>query len=299
MMKDLPYKLAGRLSLLAELPRKLVGETRTRKSDEGLDRTGLVVQTPERLKVLWDDGDVIYPQYESFGQSFWRAQEFSLFRSHRNLLKAPVADFGCGDGSFASVIFDKIEYGVDIDDEALRLASGYGVYTQLVRSDDLSIPLPSGTVGSVFSNSVLEHLANLEAMLLEFHRILIRGGILMFTVPLKQYERDLAKFIGKRASRRFNYDAFHRNLFEVDEWRDLLQQHGFSVITLKPFQPERFTFWFRMSRLVGSRFGLAILFPHIQERLWTRFNSQIVGMVRESINNTVTGGNIFVIAKKC
>ncbi len=109
----------------------------------------------------------------------------------------------------------------------------------------------------------------------------------------------MAKYIGKRASRKLNYDAFHRNLFEVEEWSQLLQRHGFSVVSLKPFQPERFTFWYRMSRLVGSRFGLTLLFPRIKETLWARYKTEIVAMVKESINNTHTGGNIFVIAKKC
>ncbi len=185
MIEDFHYQLVGRLSLLAKLPRKFIGHTRTRKSDAVLDKTGLAVRTPERVKVLWDDGDVIYPQYESFGHSLWRAQEFSLFRAHKSLLKPPIADFGCGDGSFASVIFDKVDYGIDNDDEALGLALGYGLYTHLVRSDDSSIPLPSETVGSVFSNSVLEHLASLEPILAELHRILVEDGILMFTVPLE------------------------------------------------------------------------------------------------------------------
>jgi len=235
------------LALLAEFPRKLIGNNRTRKSETGLDKTGLVVRVAERVNILWDDGEVIYPQYESFGHALWRAQELSLFRAHKSLLKAPIADFGCGDGSFASLIFGELDYGIDMDEEALKLALGYGVYTHLVRSDVSFIPLPSGAIGSVFSNSVLEHLASLEPILAEIHRILAKDGVLMFTVPVKQYERDLAKYIGKSASRRVNYDAFHRNLLEAREWRELLRRHGFSTVTQNRFswnnsQPECFAF---------------------------------------------------------
>jgi SAM-dependent methyltransferase len=267
-------------------------------SEAAPDETGRAVRVTAPLKVLWDDGVVLYPQYESFGHSLWRAQELSLFRAQKATLRTPVVDFGCGDGSFASLIYDRIDYGVDVDEGALAVARRYGLYARLVHADDWFIPLPDGTAGSIVSNSVLEHLVHLDRILAELHRILAPDGMLLFTVPVKQYERDLARYIGARAARKVNYETYHRNLLEPEDWRELLQRNGFTVVSLRQFQPARFTFWYRMCRLVGSRFGISFFAPSIKEMLWARYRSRIVALVRESITGTEAGGNIFVTARK-
>jgi SAM-dependent methyltransferase len=249
------------------------------------------------MKIWWDDPEVLYANYSSFGHSFWRAQELSLFRKHLSELESPVLDFGCGDGSFASVLFEDISIGVDIDAEALELARQFHVYRTLVQSTNISIPLADSCVKSVVSNSVLEHVADLNLMLNEIHRLLASGGIFMFTVPVKQLERDLEKYYGRRASVRYNSESYHRNLLEAEEWSVILVRTGFAVKRIIHFQPDWFTFWFRMFRLLGDR-GLSMFIPGVRERLWQRYRLRLVEMVRRSINETQVGCNIFVVARK-
>jgi hypothetical protein len=109
-----------------------------------LDRTGILVDSAEPLKLVWRDREVIFPLYDtSLAHSFWRAQEFSLFMQNKHMLRAPILDFGCGDGSFAAVLFSHIDYGSDIDEDALNIARNFNVYTNLVHTGDTQIPLRS------------------------------------------------------------------------------------------------------------------------------------------------------------
>ena len=267
-------------------------------SDE-LDRTGVCVAAPEHLEILWKDETVIFPLYESsLAHSLWRAQEFSLFMQHKMELRRPLLDFGCGDGSFAAVLFDEIEYGMDIDEQALELAAQFKIYGKLIKPEGLSIPLADGAVRSVFSNSVLEHVKNLDPFVREIGRVLTDGGTFMFTVPVAQFAKDLELYFGKAESRQVNADYFHRNLLESERWQEVLARNGLQVLSIRAYQPAWFTFYYMMLRFFGNRI-LGRIIPNIRRKVWQRYGRRMIEMVRKSISDgTASGGNIFIVAKK-
>lgn len=300
-MTEVIYKLLGRLSLCFDWIRPFVSASDADRSPSeptpDFDKTGLLVKEARPLKILWRDSDIIFVDYDSLSHSFWRAQELSLFAKHKEAMKEPVLDFGCGDGSFASILFKSIDYGVDHDPEALTIAAGYKIYKKLVQSTISEIPLGEASVQTVFSNSVLEHVASLDDVLSEIHRILAPGGRFVFTVPVHQFKEDLAKYFGWRESVRINREYHHWNLLDVEDWQKRLHAHGFSIDLLKPYQPDWFTFWYRMFRLAGNR-GLGRFIPTLRTRIWNRFHPRLIGMVRRSIHETQNGANVFVIARK-
>ena len=261
------------------------------------DKTGILVDDARTLEILFNDGEIIFSKYQSIAHSFWRSQELSLINRYRNFLQAPVMDFGCGDGSFASVIFDRIDFGVDVDPDALRLAKKYGIYSTLLLSTNTSIPVNSSSLRSIFSNSVLEHLYDLDSILAEINRILIMGGVFIFSVPTIQFYQDLVKYFGEREANRINKEYVHRNIFSQSEWQDLLISHGFSMLEVRQYQPDWFTFAYRMFRLLGKR-GLGYFLPDLYLNIWALCKTNIVAMIRNSINYTSRGGNIFVVAVK-
>jgi SAM-dependent methyltransferase len=264
-----------------------------------LDRTGILVNSAEPLEVAWRDGEVIFPLYAtSLAHSFWRAQEFSLFMQNMATLRAPILDFGCGDGSFAAVLFSRIDYGSDIDEEALKIARNFDIYANLLHSEDTRISLPDATVNSAISNSVLEHVRDLDAVIRELSRVLAPNGVLMFSVPVRQFARDLQLYFGKLESEQVNADFYHRNLLEVADWESLLKRNGLSIVSIRHFQPDWFSFYYWMLRFLGRR-GLGRFVPSIRERVWRFRGKRLVEMVRRSISETAEGGgNIFVIARK-
>ncbi len=264
-----------------------------------LDRTGILVSDGNRLPVLWKDESVIVPFYEdSLAHSFWRAQEFSLFMQNQSMLQKPLLDFGCGDGSFAAVLFTEIEYGVDIDADALKTAKQFRLYDTLLQSDRNVIPLADASVNSVMSNSVLEHVQDLEGAISEISRVLGANGTFVFTVPIAQLTRDLCKYFGRVEANQVNTDCFHRNLLEIADWEALLRKHRLEIVSLRTYQPDWFTFYYWTFRFFGNR-GLGRFFPKIRESIFRRYQKGLIGMIRSSIGGTNdSGGNVMVVARK-
>ena len=300
-MSEFIYRVAGRASLIFNWLHSLflVGRAkRFQKSGASrFDRTGLIVRKAEPIAIFWEDDDVLFPNYEMLPYAFARAQEFSLFRLYKSYLTRPLADFGCGDGSFGSVLFDEIDFGIDNDLDALAIANDYGIYLKMVESGDNVIPLEDNSVQTIMSNSVFEHVDGLETYLEEIRRILKDKGQIVFTVPLIKFKTDLAKYYGKRASARLNREAYHRNLYTAQEWKDLLARHGFNVILERQYQPDWFTFWCEILRLTG-RTGFGLIVPGISMKIRNRYKRQFVEAVRTSIKQTTGGDCAFFIAQK-
>jgi SAM-dependent methyltransferase len=300
-VKEIVYMTLGRASeLLDRLSRPFVqssGRRSTDAPDETFDRTGLTVNSAQRLEILHRSDDLLYVKYDRPSHSFWRAQEFSLFWRHRHLIGAPLADFGCGDGSFASAIFDSVAYGIDHDPDALLIAGNFNLYKDLVQSRERSIPLPDSSVRSIMSNSVLEHVSDLPTVLDELYRILQPGGRVVFTVPLCKFRTDLAKYYGRKTSERINRESYHRNLLTESQWRDRLSRARLATDLVIHYQPDWFTFWYRFHRLSGPQ-ALGKLIGNLDDRLWQRYRDTYLKAVRESIDGTSSGANIFVVAHK-
>jgi SAM-dependent methyltransferase len=301
-MLDVLYQTVGRITLLLDPLRSTrtappIRAPRLEVQPGKYDWTGLVSHPGVRPRILHRDAGVLYVEHDSFAHAFWRAQEFSLFEAIRPLLAQPILDFGCGDGSFAAALFDHVEFGVDNNPEVLASACTRGVYGNTVRATDNGIPLPDGAAHSVIANSVLEHVLPLEQMLRELRRVLAQGGLFAFTVPLPAYTRHLSLYFGPRAAARVNRESVHRHLMEPEAWIRLLALHGFRVERIRRYQPARFTFWYRIFRLLGPR-GLTRFFPSLPEYTWRRYSSQLVAMVKDSIENQASdGANLFVLAR--
>jgi SAM-dependent methyltransferase len=99
-------------------------------------------------------------------------------------LEDPVLDLGCGDGHFASVAFpNPLTVGIDPATESLREAKARHAYRWVSRSTGGALPFASGSFTTVISNSVLEHIPDLDPVLSEVARVLRSGGRFIFCVP--------------------------------------------------------------------------------------------------------------------
>ncbi|MBL7063554.1 MAG: class I SAM-dependent methyltransferase [Anaerolineae bacterium] len=99
-------------------------------------------------------------------------------------LPRPVLDLGCGDGHFASVAFDEpLEAGFDPWWGPLTEARGRGAYRLLAQAEGSRMPYPDNYFAAVVSNSVLEHIPQVQPVLAEVARVLQPNGIFYFCVP--------------------------------------------------------------------------------------------------------------------
>lgn len=104
-------------------------------------------------------------------------------------------DLGCGDGELAQILFAGAPglrwTGLDIDAADAALARSRGFYEQVHEAPADRIPEPDGAFDLVFSNSALEHMSGLPAVIAEVARVLRSGGRFAFTVPTPSFDELL------------------------------------------------------------------------------------------------------------
>ena len=148
-------------------------------------------------------------------------------------LPAPVYDVGCGDGHFASLAFDRqIDVGLDPWHDPIHQARGYGGYRGLVEADGAMAPFPSNYFASAISNSVLEHIPHVEAVLAETARVLRPGGPFYFCVPNPRYFSTLSisQLVGRAYTDWFRRISRVHHADWPEVWQERLEKAGFELL---------------------------------------------------------------------
>lgn len=182
----------------------------------------------------------LWPMLQSlpYFRALLRAVEADFYRDFE--LISPVYDLGCGDGHFASLVFQKkIDVGLDPSVVSLHEAKKWGAYRGLVRALGSCAPFPDAYFSSAVSNSVLEHITDLQAVLTETARILSKGALFLFCVPNHRWQENLAiagglRRLGLHTFARAYIQFFtrisrHVNMLSPDDWGRRLEQAGFEL----------------------------------------------------------------------
>lgn len=190
-------------------------------------------------------------------------------------LPPPRLDIGCGDGHFASLVFDDpIDVGVDPWTSPIRKAARLESYQALVQGDAGKLPFPDDYFGSAFSNSVLEHIPHVRDVLKDAARVLKPGAYFLFCVPNQRYISELS--IPSLLSRAglSGLGSAYRNWFRrmsrvhharsPEVWQEWLNDAGFDL--------EKWWHYFspRSMRALewGHYFGVPTLLPHVLTGRW-------------------------------
>jgi SAM-dependent methyltransferase len=176
--------------------------------------------------------------------AFERFMEARIYQRHG--FRRPILDIGCGEGLFAKVVFgEKIDTGIDPDRRELDRARALRAYEELIECAGDAIGKPNGHYNTVFSNSVLEHIPDVEPVFREVHRLLANGGRFYVTVPSNRFDeysvanqmlcaaglRDLA---GRYRSM-FNKFWRHYHYYTPDGWSALARRTGFKVTEIHTY----------------------------------------------------------------
>jgi SAM-dependent methyltransferase len=148
-------------------------------------------------------------------------------------LPEPVYDVGCGDGHFASLTFDRpIDVGLDPWYGPIHAAQKYEAYRLLVEADGAQAPFPSGYFASGFSNSVLEHIHNIDEVLVETSRVMKKGAPFYFCVPNSRYlsELSIARLLGGRYTEWFRKITRVQHADEPQVWQARIEHAGFELV---------------------------------------------------------------------
>lgn len=163
--------------------------------------------------------------------------------------RRPVLDIGCGEGLFARMTFgDRIDVGIDPQASELERARAYGGYDELIECAGDAVPKEPGSFRTVFSNSVIEHIRDIEPVLREIHRLLARDGVFYVTIPTDRFDRytvghQLLSAIGlRRLARRFSagFNRFwqHHHCYTPTGWQELFAKCGFVVAASQQYCPK-------------------------------------------------------------
>jgi len=176
-----------------------------------------------------------------------RAVEHSLYA--RFDIPGPILDVGAGDGHFAEAyLTGQQSLGVDPWWQPLQEASSRKVYTLLVQADGSALPLPPASFAYAISNSVLEHIPNLQLVLNDIGRVMAPGGMFYFAVPNQHFRTDLwgmqvlnvlgLHSLATRYERFFNRIARHVNLDPPEVWLARLKLAGYSSVEYWNYFPK-------------------------------------------------------------
>ncbi len=170
--------------------------------------------------------------------ALWRAVEVEHLLA-RGLPQGRGLDLGCGDGLLTRVVLEQTGrrdlVGVDPDPAEAAMAQGLGVYSTVYVVPGEGVPEPDASFDWVLSNSVLEHIDNIEPVLAEVGRLVKPGGQFVFTVPGPDFHACLRGPLfggGSRDQylRRLDQRLMHLRYWGSGEWEAALRPHGLDLV---------------------------------------------------------------------
>jgi SAM-dependent methyltransferase len=200
--------------------------------------------------------------------SWWRSIELAVVVEH-GLPRGNGLDLGCGDGKLMRILLDAAQaapalVGVDIDPLETRDAAASGVYRRVHTAPGAAIPEPDASFDFAFSNSVLEHIDQLDPVMAEVARLLRPGAPFVFTVPSDGFHGCLAGPLLPWVSRErylasIDRRCLHRRYWGEAEWRACLARSGMELARATPYlTAAEMQRWETLSRFTaGILYGLA------------------------------------------
>ena len=194
--------------------------------------------------------------------AFWRGIEIDILAG-AGIPDGLGLDLGCGDGILTDILFKRVGrrprlVGIDPDPLETEAARRYDFYERLHTTGGNMISKPDATFDYAISNSVLEHIPDLEPIIHELSRVLKPGGKFFFTVPCPGFRDNLAGSIIPRVSREkylndLDRRLAHFNYLSEQDWRTLCDRHGMIVTDVSGYLGQQATRrWETLSRFTGG-----------------------------------------------
>lgn len=182
--------------------------------------------TPDQVLHAYDRVSELYPHIPPL--SHWRAWEYAAYQHYH--LDGRILDLGCGDGRYFRLIWPQASdvVGVDMSPEVAELGRQSGVYREVHAAPAHQVPEPDASFDHVFANCSLEHMDQLDDVLVEIHRCLKPGGTLLCSVVTDRFVQwslmptlvAKAGFDDAATAMRKDFLNYHHlaNPLPVEEW---------------------------------------------------------------------------------
>ena len=160
-----------------------------------------------------------------------------------------MLDCGCGDGEFtvkiAHAVNAKHLIGIDVVPEQIKKAKARGI-DGIICNLDKGLNIADASIDMVIASQVIEHVADTDGLIEEFHRVLKAGGYLVLGTPnLAAFTNILFLIFGKQPTivevsdvalvgtwspRKKDVDRIgpaHRRVFTRGALKGFIQYYGF------------------------------------------------------------------------
>lgn len=221
---------------------------------------------------------------------------------------SPSLDLGCGDGYTAQILFDeKFDYGLDNGEvENVYRAIKKKRYHKVLIESAEKISLPDNLLNFIFSNSVLEHIPDVDTVLNEISRVLKKNGLFLFTVPNDNFTKYLflsnkfknvkLAFLAKMYESKRNKMLNHYHLYPLKKWQTILLKYQLKILKHK-FCVSRKTlmFWDRIAletylRRLVDRNAIEVINVKYKRRIQEMY-------LNDNVKNN-NGANLLILCRK-
>lgn len=218
----------------------------------------------------------------------------------------PVLDLGSGDGLFAQQTFTRpLDVGIDPFYSPTFGKIFKEGYLALSTAEGAHMPFASNSFQTIISNSVLEHIPDIEPVIAESYRVLKPGGYFIFCSPSDHFTEWFvgAKVLGNAYRDWFQRISRHHHCDSPTTWAQRLAKFGFSV--------ERSWYYFSPKALRTLEMGHYVGAPNLLAKMlfgkWVLWQSRLNPSLRllEAWLRPIydeplpkQGAYVFVVARK-
>lgn len=193
----------------------------------------------------------------------WRSRELGRLNSFlsKTSLTEPVLDLGCAEGKIGdSLLKGKKVVGLDNCWQLLKQNNREDTYQSLILADACLLPFKNESFGAVFSNCVIEHIPDINTLLVEINRVLKPKGVFLFTVPSHKFgdylffstlfEKMGLKFLAHWYKQKRNKLLNHFHCLSHTQWQDILNGKGFHLFAYEYYISHKEAFLWDMLAVI-------------------------------------------------
>ncbi|MFZ1793796.1 MAG: class I SAM-dependent methyltransferase [Anaerolineae bacterium] len=252
------------------------------------------------------DYDYLWTQLRDvpYFRGLLRAMESRFYRDLP--MRGPVLDLGSGDGLFARQTFaKKLDAGIDPFYSPTYGGITGEAYLSMEIAEGAEMPFKSETFNTVISNSVLEHIPDLEPVIAEVYRVLNPGGYFLFCSPSDHFTDWMigGKLFGDAYRNWFNKISRHHHTDSPAVWTERLNRHGLEVERIwyyfspKATQTLELGHYFGLPNLITRKlFGKWVMWPSRSNPFLRFLDATLRPIYNEPL--PAVGSMVFCVARK-
>ena len=264
------------------------------------------LQLSETKQKYWIE--ILRQQFAHPSIILWRAIEAKYIERilNRYALPEPILDLGCAEGKIANALFkNKHLFGLDNTWNLIKQNKNTETYKALILADGCQMPFEDSSFGTVFSNCVIEHIADLNSLLSETGRVLKKDGLFIFTVPSDLFGEFLffnviLKRLGFKGladwySRKRDLMLHHFHCYSHKVWQEKLKEKSLVMTEYVYYMPkEAVMLWDLLAGIVFIADKIKI-FKRVREEMMSILKYPMYQFYDQE---SISGGALLIVARK-